>query len=305
MNRREFLKYQAQGALALAGASLLPSLALAEASGPPDLAVATGAPGAAARAAINLLGGMSAFIKPGQRVVIKPNMSFAAGPEQALTTHPDLVRELVILCLEAGAADVRVLDHPLRSAELCLQATGVREACRGLGKDLVFLLDSPSMFAEIEFPKGREMKRNLAMKEVLAADALIAAPVAKSHGSAGVSLSLKGMMGLIWDRSSMHGRYDLSQSIVDLNTRLKATLTVIDATRVLSSNGPSGPGKILTPNTVIASADPVVADAYAVAAFEWWGRRLKPDQVAHLRLAHEQGLGRIDVDKLRVGMVRG
>jgi len=301
MKRRDFLKWQMQAALALTAGSLFsttPGLASA-----PDLAVAKGQPGPAARAAVGLLGGMAAFVKPGQRVVIKPNMSFASDPDQALTTHPDLVKELAVLCYEAGAAEVLVLDHPLRSVDLCLQKTGIRDACRGLGKEIVFGLDSPSFFAEIEFPKGREMKKNLAMKEVLRADVLIAAPVAKSHGSAGVSLGLKGMMGLIWDRSSMHSRYNLDQSIVDLNTRLKAQLTVIDATRVLSTNGPAGPGRVLKMDTVIASADPVAADAYAVNAFEWWGRRLKPEQVKYLVLAHAQGLGRMDIDKLRVAEV--
>ena len=128
---------------------------------------------------------------------------------------------------------------------------------------------------------------------------LIAAPVAKSHSGAGVSLSMKGMMGLVYNRMIFHRR-DLHTSIVDLSTVLKADLTVVDATRVLSTGGPGGPGKVLTPDTVIASADMVAADAYTVSAFEWYGKSYRPDQVRHIREAHARGLGRMDIENLRV-----
>jgi uncharacterized protein (DUF362 family) len=138
------------------------------------------------------------------------------------------------------------------------------------------------------------------MRDVLEADVLIAAPVAKSHGSSGVSLSMKGMMGLIWNRSVMHWRYDLHASIVDLCTILRPGLTLIDATRVLTTNGPGGPGTVIRPDTVIASRDMVAADAMTVQMFEWYGRKMEPRQVRHIKLAHERGLGRMDVGNLSV-----
>jgi uncharacterized protein (DUF362 family) len=144
------------------------------------------------------------------------------------------------------------------------------------------------------------MKETQVMREVLSADVLIAVPAAKAHGSTGVSLTLKGMMGLVWDRGSMHGRYDLHTAIVDLASLLRPALTIIDGSRVLSTNGPSGPGKVLTPNTIIASTDMVSADAQAVREFEWYGRRFEPRQVDHIRLAHERGLGRMDLERLDV-----
>ncbi len=144
------------------------------------------------------------------------------------------------------------------------------------------------------------MTRTEVMKEVLKSDVLIAAPVAKSHSATGVSLSMKGMMGLNYDRGVMHRKKHLHTSIVDLCTVLKADLTVIDGTRVLSTNGPHGPGKVLKKDTIIASKDMVAADAYAVAAFEWYGKRFKPRQVRHILEAHKRGLGRMDVENLNV-----
>lgn len=300
MHRRQFLSLAATASLGLSlgGTLSLPGALLAQAE--PDLAVATGAPAAAVRAAVGLLGGMGRFVKAGHKVVIKPNMSFANPPEMATTTHPEVVRALAELCREAGAAEVRILDHPLRSPEVCLQRSGILDACKAMDPYMVQGLNVPGFFADADIPKGKEMRANAFLREALRADVLIAAPVAKSHGSTGVSLSMKGQMGLIWDRGVMHSRYDLDEAIVDLYTRVTPALTVIDATRVLTTNGPFGPGKVITPNTVLASADGVAADAATVARFEWWGRSMQPRQVRHLRLAHERGLGRLDIENLRV-----
>ncbi len=299
MDRRRFLRTTGQAALwmAAAGAGLsLPRIGRADQ--PPDIGVAVGDREAAVRAAVDLLGGIQRFVSPGQKVVIKPNMSFARGPESATNTHPDVVKTLAVLCREAGAGRVRVLDHPLHREELCIE--GVRKACSVIDEDMVQSLSKSRFFQPTPIPEGVQMRETDVMGDVLDADVLIAAPVAKSHSSAGVSLSMKGMMGLIWDRGIMHGRYDLHESIVDLASLLRPDLVVIDASRVLSTNGPSGPGKVLTPNTIIASADMVAADAKAVSLFEWYGRRIGPEKVRHIRIAHERGLGRMDVENLEV-----
>ena len=310
MDRRTFLKWQMRalawfsaGSTLLASGLLLPRPSIAD--GTPDVAIAKGAPAAAARASVLALGGMSRFVKPGQSVVIKPNMSFAQGVDSATTTHPEVVREVLAMCKEAGAGKVRVLDHSLQNADLSLEQSGILAACNSVEEGICHHLMNAGFYRQDTLAEAVEMKENSFMRDVLDADVLIAVPVAKSHGGAGVSLSLKGQMGLILDRRSMHSRYDLAASIVDLNTRVKPVLAVIDATRVLTTGGPGGPGKVITPGEVIASADPVAADATAVAAYEWYGRKMQPRQVAHIRLAHERGLGRMDIENLRTMRVDG
>jgi len=148
------------------------------------------------------------------------------------------------------------------------------------------------------------LKETRVMRDYLESNVLIAVPVAKTHGSTGVSLSMKGMMGLVLNRRVMHWKYDLSTSIVDLCTLLKPALVIIDASRVLSTNGPGGPGKVLDMNTIIASTDMVAADAQAVRMFEWYGRRMQPRQVKHIELAHQRSLGRMDIENLMVKRVQ-
>jgi uncharacterized protein (DUF362 family) len=300
ISRRDFLKYQVRGALALsAAASGLVAPARLFAAATPDIAVAKGSPGRAARAAVGLLGGMGAFVKAGNRVVIKPNMSFASPPERASNTHPEVVRELALMCKEAGAGRIMILDNPLNSPERCLSLSGIQAACAPIDREMVQMVHKPSFFKTVPIPGAQSLTETEVMREVLEADVLIAAPVAKSHSGAGVSLSMKGMMGLILDRGAMHG-LDLNTAIVDLAGLLKPHLVVVDATRVLSTGGPGGPGVVLQPGVVIAARDMVAADAYTVSAFEWYGRRFKPHQVRYIRQAHERGLGRMDIDNMTV-----
>lgn len=301
MNRREFLKVQFWGAAWLATGApgfIVPGSALAEST--PDIGVVTGTPSSATRGAVDLLGGIQKFVKPGERVIIKPNMSHPSPPERASNTHPEVVRELVVLCKEAGAGKILVLDNPLGPGERCIERSGILDACKAIDEKMVYSVKNANLYEEVSIPQGQSMLKNDVVREVLKSDVLIAAPVAKSHSGTGVSLSMKGMMGLIYNRRDMHKRYDLSTSIVDLSTVLKADLVVIDATRVLSTNGPRGPGKVLAAKTVIASRDMVAADAYAVSQFEWYGRRYKASQVPHIRDAHDRGLGRMDIENLRI-----
>ena len=314
MNRRDFLKAQLHGSLWLsAGAAGLirPAAAIAApipdiaapipdiAAPIPDIAVVKGAPGPATRAAVGLLGGMEAFVKPGARVVVKPNMSFTSPPEAATTTHPHVVREVVAMCKEAGASSVLVLDHTLGPPRLCLERSGIEAAVGSVDSNAVFSINDGDLYRDTAIAGAKRMARTEIPTEVARADVLIAVPVAKSHSSAGVSLSMKGMMGLVHDRWVMH-RQGLDACIVDLCTVLEADLAVIDASRVLSTGGPRGPGKVIEARTVIASSDMVAADAHAVNSFEWYGQRFKARQVGHIREAHDRGLGRMDVENLAI-----
>ncbi len=300
ISRRDFLKFHAQSGLFLAGSTtgvFIPGLSFASIT--PDIGVVKGRAVEATKAAVDLIGGIKSVVKKGDRVLIKPNMSFARSPEAASNTNPDVVKTVAAMCKEAGASNVIILDHTLAPGKICLQISGIGPACKAIDKNMVHTINNSSFYKQINISGARSLAKTDVAKEFLKADVLIAVPVAKSHSATGVSLSMKGMMGLIYDRAIMH-RMDLHETIVDLASFLKADLTIIDATRVLSTGGPGGPGRVLKKNTIIASKDMVAADAFAVAAFEWYGKKFKPTQVKHIRLAHERGLGRADIENLSV-----
>ena len=295
ITRRDLLRGAAAG-LALG----LPDLPRSAGAGEPVLAVIAGEPGAAARKAVEALGGMSRFVQKGNRVVLKPNMSFASGPDRASNTHPALVFTIAQMCLEAGAEQVMVVDNPLQSPELCLRRAGVADACKGLKNVYVQMFTDHKFYREVRVPQGKVLDRVEILKEVLDSQVLICLPQAKSHSNTGVSMGIKGLMGLIWDRWSFHSKYNINQALADLATVIRPKLTVLDATRALTTGGPGGPGEIVKPNLVIAGADPIAVDAFGVSVAPWYGQHFKGRQVEHLLAASQRGLGRIDVEPLNI-----
>jgi len=265
-----------------------------------DLAVTSGDPVVATKKALEALGGISRFVKKGHRVVLKPNMSFARTPEFGATTHPMVVATVAEACNQAGARQVLILDHTLHRAELCLERSGIREACKNISGAHVQAFQERKFFKEIKIPQGKVLDRVEVIQEVLECDLLINIPVAKSHSATGVSLGIKGLMGLIWDRGIFHSRVNINQALADLATVIKPQLTILDATRALTTGGPGGPGEVKKLDLVIAGADPVAVDSYGVTITPWYGRSFKGRQVEHLLIAHQQGLGKIDMDQLKI-----
>jgi len=296
ITRRKFLKTAAAGmALGLVG-----SPSFLEAKEDYDLVAISGEPVAATRKALEAMGGISRFVKKGQRVVLKPNMSFSRTPDFSATTHPLVVATAAHACIEAGAQQVLILDHTLQRAEFCLERTGIRDACKNIPGVHVLALQEKKFFHEIKIPQGKVLERVEVMKEILDSQVLINIPVAKSHSATGVSLGMKGLMGMIWDRESFHSQYNINQAIADLATVIKPQLTILDATRALASGGPGGPGEVKKPNLVIAGIDPVAVDSYGVTVVPWYGQNFKGRQVEHLLVAHQRGLGKIDIDQLKI-----
>ncbi len=125
--------------------------------------------------------------------------------------------------------------------------------------------------------------------------------IAKSHFTTDVTLGMKGLMGLIWDRVYLHSaKGGLDQCIADLNFVLNPKLTIIDASSVLVTNGPMGPGKVKKMNTMIAGVDPVAVDTYGVGLAKWSNKKVEVINIKHIMAAHQMGLGNINLDQLRI-----
>jgi len=298
VNRRDFIKT----GLGIAAASMLPRVlfgAEPKKVAGPTIAVTHGAKSKLAKGALNLLGGMGRFVKPGDKVCIKPNISFAANSECGATTTAEITKQVVQLCLDAGAARVVILDHTIQEAALCVERSGIKAAVVDKEKVSLLTLTKERQFADTAIPGGQELKSAKVAKTLLESDKFINLPTAKSHSATGVSLGMKGLMGLIWDRGALH-KLNLHQAIADLATVIKPDLTIIDATRALTSGGPGGPGKTVALNTAIAGIDPVAVDSYAVGITQWYNKSFTGRSVKHIVAAAEMGLGEIDTAKMDI-----
>lgn len=250
---------------------------------------------AAVRRAMEALGGIQRFVQAGYDVIIKPNICNANhGPEYASTTNPTVVATLVRLCLEAGASKVRVMDNPFAgSAQQAYATSQVGAAVEAAGGEMEVM--ASHRFVDADIPLGRDITSWQFYKPILDADLVINTPIAKHHGLARLTLGGKNMMGCIENRGGIHR--NLGQRIADLVSRVSPQLTVIDATRILLANGPTGGSldDVLVANTIIASQDIVAADAWATSLF---GR--KPEDIGYIVAAHEMGLGTMDLSALNV-----
>lgn len=264
----------------------------------PELVVAQGqAPSAIVRRAIEELGGMGRFVARGETVVIKPNVAWDRLPEQAATTNPEVVAELVRLCRAAGAGSVIVTDVSCNEAAACFDRSGIGRAARAAGAEVV--LPERRLFTEVDL-QGATLRGWPVLEPFLEADKLINVPIAKHHGLTGVTLGLKNWYGMIGgDRGRLHQR--IHESICDLAAFAKPTLTVLDAYRVLVRGGPTGGSleDVELKGTVVAGTDGVAIDAYAAKA--WWDLDLP--RLRFLRLAAERGIGRADFAALRTRVV--
>jgi uncharacterized protein (DUF362 family) len=295
MDRRDFLKL---AALTGAGLSMPWGLNMlagsAEAATRPDLVVVHGAsPGEIVKAAIDALGGMGAFVSRGDVVVVKPNIGWDRTPEQAGNTNPEVVAAVVKLCFEAGAKKVRVFDRPVNDPRRCYVQSGIASAAAALGANADFVDDRK--FKDMEIG-GTALKSWPLYTELFEADKVINVPIAKHHGSAKLTMSMKNWMGVMGaQRRQIHQKLD--ESLVDLSTKIKPTLTILDAVRILTANGPQGGSlaDVKKLDTVIAGVDPVAIDSFGATLFG-----MKGSDLGYVRLGHERGLGQMDLQKLKI-----
>ncbi len=310
MTRKEFLRSIAlagtAAALSTEGALEVLAQSGTSAAGKPFdmVAVMGGEPDALFNAAIAKMGGMGRFVKPGQKVVIKPNIGWDKTPELAGNTHPDLVVALIKACQKAGASEVVVFDHTCDEWRACYTSSGIEAAALKAGAKVV-PANEEGYFREIKLPRAKNLKIAKVHQAILDCDVWINVPVLKNHGGAKMTLAMKNHMGIVWDRRFFH-THDLQQCIADICTIDKpAVLNIIDAYRIMKTNGPRGRSlnDVETTKTLFMSTDIVAVDTAATKFFNQF-IDMPLDVVGHLRAAQELGVGTMDVNSLNVGRVR-
>lgn len=301
MQRRRFLTALGVGAWAGAGLALGGygrRLDAGEPSaGTPDLvAIRNGEPEALFDHGIEALGGMGRFVKKGQKVVVKPNIGWNVPPERAANTNPRLVRRIVEHCLQAGAKEVYVFDHTCDAWRDSYRASGIEQAVKDAGGKLA-PGNSESYFQTVAIPGGHRLRRTQEHELVLGADVFINVPVLKSHGGARLSVAMKNLMGVVWDRGEWHSN-DLHQCIADFATYRKPDLNVVDAWNVMLRHGPRGvsTADVVNMRAQLLSTDLVTADAAAARLF---GLK-QSEEVGYIRIAGEMGAGRMDLENLAI-----
>jgi uncharacterized protein (DUF362 family) len=297
MDRRKFLKISAITGCSLAmGQNLENLLTPAAASEKIDIAVAQGMGKPASvivKAAIDAMGGMRKFISRGDVVVVKPNIAWDRLPEQAANTNPEVVATVTKLCFDAGAKKVKVFDRCVNDPRRCYKQSGIYDAATSLGADVSYVDERG--YKDISI-KGQVLKSWPLYTEIFKADKLINIPIAKNHGLAKLTMAMKNWMGVMGgQRGSIHQK--LGESLADLSLVIKPTLTILDAIRILTANGPQGGNlnDVKRMDTIIAGIDQVGIDSYGATLFG-----MKGSDLSYVRAASAAGIGVMDLSKLNI-----
>jgi len=306
MERRKFIKTSVNASIAASAAVAFGNInsLFASPNGTPNLpydlvAVRNGEPGEMFDKAIESLGGMETFVKKGQKVVVKPNIGWDVSPERAGNTNPQLIKRIVEHCYNAGASEVYVFDNTCDDWNKCYKSSQIEDMAKE-AKAKVVPGNSESYYKEVQIPKGVSLKNAKVHELILDSDVFINVPVLKHHSSADLSIAMKNLMGVVWDRMYWH-RNDLHQCIADYCLHRPPDLNVIDAYRVMMKNGPRGVSvdDVVTYKTLIVSSDIVAADAAAAKVFG-----SEPEDIAYIVKAGELGIGNYKLDELNINRIK-
>ena len=255
----------------------------------------------ALNAALTPLGGMAAFVAPGQRVLLKVNLLSRALPERAVTTHPEVVRALIRSVRDAGGIPV-VGDSPggpntLAQVRRVWNETGIAAVCEEESAELVLFDDRCTRVAA---PGGLLYSSFTVGAEVVEADVLITVPKFKTHGLMMFTGAVKNLFGCIpgLQKAQYHltvpDRHDFGEMLVDLALACRPALSVMDAVVGMEGEGPAG-GDPRHIGALLASADPFALDVVASAM-----AGLDPLEVYTVRAAAGRGLGPSAVGEIDV-----
>jgi uncharacterized protein (DUF362 family) len=264
----------------------------------PSMVVVTGGnPAQLTTTAVNAYGGINTFVARGDRVVLKPNVGWDRVPAQAANTNPELVQTVVELCFAAGAKEVIVTDVSCNDPRRCFKRSGIAKSAEAAGATV--LLPEERKFRNYRL-NGEALSVWPLYTPIVEADKIINLPIVKHHNLSRATMGMKNWYGILGGRrNQLHQNIDVS--IADLATFMKPTFTILDAYRVLVSNGPQGGNlnDVELQKTVIAGTDPVAIDAYGASLLG-----LQADQVPYIKIGHERGLGNMNYSELNVEHMR-
>jgi uncharacterized protein (DUF362 family) len=301
MDRRSFLLHAAGASLLAGTSSVFGNIrrlgnGVWERTDTFDLvAIKGGEPDVMFSKGMEALGGMTSFVKKGQKVVVKPNIGWDVSPERGGNTNPKLVSEIIKQCYSAGAKEVVVFDNTCDYWQRTYKNSGIASAVTDAGGKIA-PGNTQGYYHDVTIPGGKNLTRAQVHELILESDVFINVPILKNHDAARLTMSMKNLMGVVWDRRYWHGN-DLHQCIADFAAYRKPNLNIIDAYYVMKRNGPRGVSQddVVTMKAQLISSDMVSIDAAGAKLFG-----IDPDEIRYIQIAAQQNVGRSNLDQLNI-----
>ncbi len=247
---------------------------------------------------LELLGGVTAVIKPNSRVIIKPNVGHPFPPETSVCTSPEVVAAIVKAVRKAGPKEVIVAEAAARGCDTleCFEVSGIGKAAMDAGADKIVDIKRDKDLINVPIRDAHSgLTSVLLPRFVIEAEHLISVPIFKTHVSMVFTNALKNMKGLVQDKvhSQMH-QTDLAMAMMDLWSVCKADLSIADMIRPAEGFGPHSTLPIDF-DCIVAGKDPVAVDATCCRMVG-----LGVEQVSYFNAARERGLGNFDEDGIEI-----
>lgn len=239
------------------------------------------------RAAIDRMGGITRFVKPGERVLIKPNAGWDRQAEQAANTNPDVIQAVVRLCIEARASEVWVTDVSVNDPYRSFARSGIEAVVKKAGGKVKINTEHDFVLTDLKGDILKIWPVSIFYHQI---DRFINIPVVKHHSLSKCTIAMKNLYGALGgQRNRLH--QDINASIADLASAIQPTLTIVDATRVLKRNGPTGGSlsDVSIEDTVIAGTDMVAVESYSIRLLE-----LNASELPYISIAENKGIGTSD-----------
>ncbi|MFC2071025.1 DUF362 domain-containing protein, partial [Chloroflexota bacterium] len=250
----------------------------------------------AVRTGLDLLGGISAFTKPGERIVVKPNVLIGTDFNKGATTHPVVFKAVGKLLMDAGASVYYGDSSAVGKSKPNLRRSGLKH----VGDELGFNLADFDSGRPVSHKDALLVKKFIIANGVLDSDGLVSLPRLKTHGLVRFTGAAKNQFGCIPGllKSQYHVKlpnpYDFATMLVDLNTLIKPRLYVMDGIRAMEGNGPRS-GKLKQLNVLLLSSDPVALDATACRIID-----LDPEFVPTSIPGEKAGLGTYHAENIEL-----
>jgi uncharacterized protein (DUF362 family)/NAD-dependent dihydropyrimidine dehydrogenase PreA subunit len=250
--------------------------------------------------AVGHLGGIGGFVSPGDRVFLKVNLLMPKAPEEAVTTHPAVVRAAIHLIESAGGkvvvGDSPAMGYTRARLEKCYRKSQMCEAVEGTGAELNWDFET----VRVSNPDGRRIKSIEYVKAAEDADRIVSLPKLKTHSFAGFTGGVKIHFGLIpgYTKAAFHTLLpdpgEFSEMLLDVAYYAKPSLIIMDGVVGMDGPGPSG-GNPRQVGAILAAQDPVAMDVVATTMV-----KMEPMKVPVIERAVARGISTGSIDGIDV-----
>ncbi|MBM3713600.1 MAG: DUF362 domain-containing protein [Actinobacteria bacterium] len=255
---------------------------------------------------VSLIGGFKKYIRPGQRILLKPNLLSASRPELAVTTHPVFIESIIDIIKKNVFSDVEIIIADSPGAATPHTIDNLRKVYKECGIEYIskikgVKLSMESEFSLISFKEGKVLKHLEIIKPAVDADVIINLPKFKTHSLTRITGAVKNMYGTVHGRTKtlLHTKFieidKFCDMLLDIYLYRPPELNIMDGIIGLEGEGPGASGKPRSIGMIFAGTNGIAVDCLISEIMGF-----KSEDVPIIKCAGSRGLEGSDIGKIEI-----